>query len=271
MDESEALWLGRFERCIDAARSWDKRIAAPDPVTPGSSLAGDDKGLVTAPVRTAAWSGLLSAVDHLALMADLARDELNMRPTSLFTPTRSALLGASQAVWVLSGNRTSRRARALAIAEDERSQHRKFLRDYSNDEYAKDNFSQEFMTSVKGLDDDLTAEITRIRELRKALPRIDADATTMMKEAAEHLTKGGSPDDHWMRFALAYEWRVASAAAHGRSWPTMVRRTERTKTEDGELRSFTTSIQELAQSVGAATLMTSEAWRLWDLRRVPHR
>jgi hypothetical protein len=74
-----------------------------------------------------------------------------------------------------------------------------------------------------------------------------------------------------MRFALAYEWRVASAAAHGRSWPAFVRRTERTKTSDGELRSFTTTLEELVRSVGAATLMTSEAWRLWDLRRVPHR
>jgi hypothetical protein len=113
MDESEKLWLGRFERCVEATRAWEPRIAAPDQVTPGSSLAEDDKDLVTAPVRTAAWSGLLSAVDHLALVADLAREELAMRPTSLFIPTRAALLGASQAVWVLSGNRPLRRARGF--------------------------------------------------------------------------------------------------------------------------------------------------------------
>ncbi|TSE15015.1 hypothetical protein B1A87_002870 [Arthrobacter sp. KBS0703] len=270
MDESESLWLGRLDRCLDAARSWEKRLAAPDPVTPGSSLAGDDKGLVTAPVRTAAWSGLLSAVDHLGLMADLARDELNMRPTSLFTPTRAALLGASQAVWVLSGNRVTRRARALAIAEDERSQHRTFLRDYTNDAYANANFSKEFMDEMNGLTDGLTAEVSRIRDLRKSLPKIDATATTMMQEAAAHLTAGGSPDDHWMRFALAYEWRVASAAAHGRAWPLAVRKTEKAKTANGEPHSFTTTIDELVRAVGAATMMTSEAWRLWDLRRVPH-
>ncbi|MBT2550486.1 hypothetical protein [Arthrobacter sp. ISL-65] len=54
MDESESLWLVRLERCLDTARSWEQRLAAPDPVTSGSSLAGDDKGLVTAHVRTAA-------------------------------------------------------------------------------------------------------------------------------------------------------------------------------------------------------------------------
>ncbi|MGX1161021.1 hypothetical protein FBY31_0615 [Arthrobacter sp. SLBN-100] len=270
MEECETLWMARLERCFDAARSWQQRLATPDTVTSGSSLAGDDKGLVTAPVRTAAWSGLLSAVDHLALMTDLARDELNMRPTSVFTPTRAALLGASQAVWVLSGNRATRRARALAIAEDERSQHRKFLWDYAKDEYAKANFRQEFMIDLNSQADKLSAEILRIRELRKEFPKIDSDATTMMREAAAHLTNAGSVGDQWMRFALAYEWRVASAAAHGRSWPVFVRKTEKTKTANGELHSFTTSAEELGRSVGAATLMTSEAWRLWDLRRVPH-
>lgn len=272
MEESEHLWAARIERCFDAARDWAPRIAAPEEVEGGSSLAGDDKALVTAPVRTAAWAGLLSAVDHLALMTDLPGDEgLNMRPTSLYTPARAALLGASQAVWVLGGGtRATRRARALSIAEDERAQHRRFLWDYTNDAYAKANFSQEVMDEMNDLATKLTVEITRIRALQKEHPKIDSDATTMMRQAAEHLTKGGSKDDQWMRFALAYEWRVASAAAHGRSWPVFVRKTGKTKTASGELRSFTTSAEELGKAIGAATLMTSEAWRLWDLRRVNH-
>lgn len=271
MDENEQLWHGRLLKCFAAARAWESRITAPDEVEAGSSLASDDKGLVTAPVRGAAWAGLLSAVDHLALMADLARDELNMRPASLFTPTRAALLGASQAVWVLTGGRPTRRARALAIAEDERAQHRKFLRDYTNDDYAKANFTQGFMGEMGDLVRRLTTEIARLRELQKEHPKISSGATTMMREAADYLTKASTPGDEWTRFALAYEWRVASAATHGRTWPVFVRQTERFKTEDGEIRSFTTSAEELGRAVGAATLMTSEAWRLWDLRRVKQR
>lgn len=270
MDDDDQEWQARLLRCFDAARIWEPRLASPDTPEPGSSLAVDDKDLVTAPVRTAAWSGLLSAVDHLALMTDLAKDELNMRPTSLYTPARAALLGASQAVWVLTGNRETRRARALSIAEDERAKHRTFLWDYANDDYVKDNFSQEFMADLNDQTAKLSAEITRIRELRKEFPKIDSDATTMMREAAAHLTSTGPVVDQWMRLALAYEWRVASAAAHGRSWPVFVRKTEKTKTANGELRSFTTSAGELGRSVGAATLMTSEAWRLWDLRRINH-
>jgi hypothetical protein len=270
MDESDGMWHERLLRCFDAARAWEPRIASPDKIEQGSSLRVDDQGLVSGPVRTAAWSGLFSAVDHLALMAELAEGELNMRPTSLFTPTRAALLGASQAVWVLSGNRPTRRARALAIAEDERAQHRRFLWDYTNDEYATGHFDDGFISDLNNQAAGLTKDIARIRELRKEHPKIDSDATTMMREAAQHLTKGGSVDAQWVRFALAYEWRVASAASHGRSWPAFVRKTEKTKTADGELHSFTTSAEELGRSVGAATVMTSEAWRLWDLRRVKH-
>lgn len=271
MDKNEQEWHDRILKGFEAARAWEVRIAAPDRIEPGSSLAVDDKGLVSDPVRSAAWSGLLSAVDHLALMADLPGDDgLNMRPTSMYTPARAALLGASQAVWVLSGNRTARRARALAIAEDDCSQHRKFLWDYAKDDFVQANFSREFMDGITSRIDTLTAEITRIRELRKSLPRIGSDATTMMREAAEHLATGGSAVDHGVRLALAYEWRVASAATHGRSWPALERRAEKAETPGGHMLSFTTSAQELGRSVGAAVMMTSEAWRLWDLRRVKH-
>lgn len=159
---------------------------------------------------------------------------------------------------------------ALAIAEDERAQHRRFLWDYTNDEYATGHFDDGFISDLNNQAAGLTKDIARIRELRKEHPKIDSDATTMMREAAQHLAKGGSVDAQWVRFALAYEWRVASAAAHGRSWPAFVRKTEKTKTADGERHSFTTSAEELGRSVGAATVMTSEAWRLWDLRRVKH-
>lgn len=194
-----------------------------------------------------------------------------MRPTSLYTPARAALLGASQAVWVLGGGtRAIRRARALSVAEDERAQHRKFLWDYTNDAYAKANFSHQLIEEMNDLAARLTAEIKRIRALQKEHPKIDSDATTMMRDAAEHLSRGSSTEDQWMRFALAYEWRVASAAAHGRSWPVFVRRTGKAKAAGGELRSLTTTAEELGKAVGAATLMTSEAWRLRDLRRVNH-
>lgn len=172
-------------------------------------------------------------------------------------------------MWVLTGTRPARIAKGLAIAEDERSQHRKFLRDYSNDEYVEANFSEGFRTDVSRLDENLTAEIQKLRALRAGRPyKGSPEATLMMREAAEHLTRAGSPDDQWVRLALAYEWRVASAAAHARSWPMHIRKTESLPlVGGGEIRRMTTSVEELMQSIGAASMMTSEAWRLWDVSR----
>lgn len=119
----------------------------------------------------------------------------------------------------------------------------------------------------------MTAEIVRLGGLRKGRPFPGkVTDTQMMREAAEHLARDGGVNDEWLRLALAYEWRMSSAAAHGRSWPVHVRKTERIPLLDGggEVRRLTSSVQEVTQSVAAATLMASEAWRLWDLRRISH-
>lgn len=117
----------------------------------------------------------------------------------------------------------------------------------------------------------LTDEIQALGALRKARScGGEFVSTTMMREAAAHLSAQEDNDD-WLRLALAYEWRMASAAAHARSWPFHVRQTERTPLPGGgELRQLTSSLAEVVQSYGAAVLMTSEAWRLWDLRRQRH-
>jgi hypothetical protein len=173
-------------------------------------------------VRTAAWSGLISAVDHLA------RDELNMRPTALLTDASRAAggfpgsVGTEQQPDVPPGAGTGDcRRRAVTAPEVPTGLHKRRV------------CQGQLQSGLHVLDDDLSAEITRIRKLRKALPHVDTDTTTMMQEAAAHLTKGGSPDDHGMQFALAYEWRVASAAAHGRSCPTSARRTDKTRPRTG--------------------------------------
>lgn len=240
-------------------------------VASGSSLAKDDEGLIGNPVRSAARYGLLTAVDHLGLIADLAKDELTLRPSAIFTPARAALLGSSQAVWILTGRRPQRIDRSLAVALGERVQHRTFIRDHLNDGYIRDNLGAGFIDDLRRVDAELTGEVNRLKLLRKDTAYSgNFDTTRMMREAAAHLTKAGEVDDEWMRLALSYEWRVASATAHARSWPMQVRKTEALSARGVDVRRMTSSVEELAKSVGVAVLMTSEAWRLWDLRREKH-
>ncbi len=268
---SDELWLKRLQRSITAIRGWEPRMGEHELVAPGSSLAKDDEGLIGNPVRSAARYGLITAVDHLGLIEDLAKDELTLRPSAIFTPARAALLGSSQAVWILTGVRPQRIDRSLAVALDERIQHRTFIRDHLNDGYIRDNFSAGFVDDLRRVDAELTGEVNRLELLRKGTAYSGKfDTTRMMREAAAHLTKAGEVDDEWMRLALSYEWRIASAAAHARSWPMQVRKTEALSARGGDVRRMTSSVEEFAKSVGIAVLMTSEAWRLWDLRREKH-
>jgi hypothetical protein len=269
--EEEKDWLGRLQRCVAAVRDWEQRISGFEDVEPRSSLDKDDAGLRGNPVRSAAWYGLVTAVDHLGLGADMTDRGLTLRPSALFTVTRAALLGASQAVWVLSGGRNERVSRALSIASDEVTLHRTFVRDYADDSFIRQRQPVEFVEELDRLVERLTQEWSLLDDLRKGRPYAGRfNSTLMMQDAAAFLAKAESNAD-WLRLALAHEWRMASAAAHARSWPLHVRSTQTGQLPDGsEVRRLTTSVSDLVQSYAAAVLMTNEAWRLWDLRRRKH-
>lgn len=264
-------WQRRIQRSIDAVRAWEKRIPHPDEIERGSSLSRDDKAWPDLSASRVAWGGMTAAVDHLALGADLMKDEINLRPTSFFTVTRTALLGASQALWVLSGSREIRIGRAMQVAEDEYKQHRTYLRDYKDDPFVHEQFSAKIrgriaddMASLTGLLDELgTARIGRPYSGR-------LDTTRMMREAAGILSTSGTVDD-LMRLTLANEWRIASAGAHARQWPFLIRETEKEHLSGGRvLLRMSSTLKDFGMAYGAAVLMTSEAWRLWDLRRIAH-
>ncbi|MEO5317461.1 hypothetical protein PV761_02545 [Arthrobacter sp. CC3] len=269
MDDEE-LWRLRLQKVVDAVRSWEVRIERPDEIAARSSIDRDDEGLPGHPVRSAAWYGLIAAVDCLGLVADLSK-ELTLRPSSMFTSTRAALLGASQAVWVLTGTREVRQLRALSVANDEYKNHRGFVNDYAKDPFIRQGQPAGMVAELEDLAQKLTDKMHALKELRQGKPYAgDFSSTVMMREAAAHLSSQPETDE-WLRLALGYEWRMASAAAHARSWPMHVRKTERESLPDGgEIRRMSASLAEVVQSCAAAALMTSEAWRLWDLRGTRH-
>lgn len=138
--------------------------------------------------------------------------------------------------------------------------------------YARDSFilrcAPEEARQRGDLAEKLTDEIDSLRKLRQGTPYAeDFTSTRMMAEAAEHLSSQPNMDD-WLRLALGHEWRMASAAAHARAWPLHVRQIHKESLSSGsEVRTMRSTLPEVVQAVGAATLMTNEAWRSWDLRR----
>lgn len=265
----DETWHVRLRKQVLAVRQWEQRTPGLDPVDDRSSLDVDDMPLPGNPVREAASYGLIAAVDHLGLAVDLS-DAPSQRASALFTVTRAALLGASQAVWVLSGGREERRLRALSVASDEHRMHRSYVNGYAKDPFIRDSHPDK-ADHLRARAENLTRKMVPLDSLRQGTRYSGHfQSTTMMAEAASHLASQPDMDD-WVRLALGHEWRMASAAAHARAWPLHVRPTRRESLPNGdEICRFQTSFSEVVQAVGAATLMTNEAWRLWDLRRTRH-
>lgn len=269
---NEQAWRQRLDASFEMIKGWSERPKRVEEAPPGSLLARDDADL-RGHVQSGAWYGIVTAIDHLNLLTDTFGSEqgVQLRPSSPFTVTRGALLGASQTVWMLAPNtRRIRHRNALLVAHDEKVQHLAFLEDYAKDSFVQAQVQPEFFNELEVMVKKLKAEKERLARDLKAIgtPNARFSSTVVIKEAAEHLLRTSPGADEWLRVVFPYEWRMASAAAHARQWVLHVRPTETATRSEGSIRYTSTSIQELAQSVGAAVLMTKEALRLWDVHRV---
>ena len=79
----EVRWQKRPQRSITSIRGREPQMGGHEPVAPGSSLPKDDRGLIVDPVRSAALYEPITAVDRLGLIADPAKDELTLRPSTI--------------------------------------------------------------------------------------------------------------------------------------------------------------------------------------------
>lgn len=289
--DSEEVWFDRLLRAKEAVAGWADRTREVEQVEPGSRIAKVDDEFPSAPLREGAWIGLLTATDHLGQMADLISPTMSMRPFAHLTLLRPALLGASQTVWLLCGTARERRSRALLVQLDERQQHRSFINSYRLDPFVQTHFSEGFRGNLDELWTKLTTSAKAAeREFHLGAPEKQSSklvATKVITEAASYLTQridqaeekmpladtllegsSSSARREFLRLAFSYEWRLSSAAAHAKMWPYFVRDAINEEHQDRRVRKMTTSVQELATSIIIATLMTSEAWRLWDQLRL---
>ncbi|MGJ9412384.1 hypothetical protein ACHAAC_06705 [Aeromicrobium sp. CF4.19] len=99
---------------------WQRRAAKADPEQPqsGSEFDSDDQVFPKYPISELARQSLVTAGEHLRLSRD-AIESGNLYPSAHFTALRGALVGASQAVWIMApDDRDSRVQRGLkALAE----------------------------------------------------------------------------------------------------------------------------------------------------------
>jgi hypothetical protein len=114
--DTEERALAAIESTFDTLSHWFERLGTPYIPESNSTLEADDLDWPFMPVSQVAWVGLAGAADHL----DAIRHQIISRRLFSFaqlTLCRSALVGASQVVWVLVPDNPLirvRRARAVA-------------------------------------------------------------------------------------------------------------------------------------------------------------
>lgn len=256
--------LARIQKAVTAVRQWASLIEVPHAPKPGSRLDRDDQVYPALPTSAITWYAITSAIDHLDLGADLltADGVTVLRPNAFYSLTRSALLAAAQALWILSASPEQRAIRSLLIVEDEAHNQRRYVRTYLNDRRMKDDVSAEMLDELHRNDDRLTERMRAVRtEIGKRGHKGKFESTRMISDVALHM----APGDAWFQRAVMDQWQRGSAAAHSRMWTIHVRQHHTAPLPDGgAIRSITSTVEDIAQAYGAPTLILSEALNLWD-------
>lgn len=261
-------WEDRMRRVEEAVVAWRPLLLDPPTPEPGSSLAKDDETFPPMPCSQLAWWGLAVAVEHLdaglRLLADQAARGGPYFSDANYTVLRAALLGASQAaVLLLPTNREVRTTYGLQLAHEEfrrAANLREHLRDHDGlPEGARTAAAEEkYLKSLRGPQQRAAAALDA-RKARRSFPDTD------LVEVAAGLVHTRGQDAPLLRFGQEMEWRLGSGAAHGQLLVSMHRagghRTE------GNLAKFAGNYDDIAQTAARISLIASEAWRAWDLRR----
>lgn len=253
----------RLENAVWLVRSWEPLLGqAPQPA-PGSPLAADDATFPALPTSATAWYAITSALDHLSFGADTLTAEgvTVRRPHAFHTLMRSALMAASQALWVLSGDSTTRTTRSLLVVSDEAKHQTGFLKTLADDQNIMAVASDEYRERIR---EDLSVLAQRRQAIRAELCKRGVqskfETTRVIKDVAREI----GPGDPWFQRGLLEQWMRGSAAAHARGWVLHYREVE--ESADGEVQQYTTSESELAELYTAPTGVLSDALsRWWEL------
>lgn len=269
-------WGQRISEMVEVIDHWQGRTTAAvtkptERVEPGSELDDDDRKTQPWPTSAAVWSALGMAVDHLGLATDALRREggYRLRPYAFQSLCRAAMIPAARAVWLQTGSAEDRRRRAYFLAWEDTLGSRTFLSDLTKDE----GLDESLRAQIPALLTKREEHLVRIKNQLKISPKTrtpphkEASTTAMLRDVAAII----GAEDPWLRRSYTSEWRLASGAAHGLVWPTLVRPGETLESVDGGpmLSRISTGSEEAhAISLGGPVLTLQHAWELWDERRV---
>jgi hypothetical protein len=256
MTESERAALSQLhDTRVDLDR-WQFRARQVEEPERGSDLAMDDQVFPHMAISQIARLSLVSAGEHLRLALD-AIDARQLYPSSHFTVLRGALVGASQAVWILGpSDQNARRERALIAMTEMYAQLDKYYGFLETSQIDPDDRAR------------LVDQRLWLKERRSGVASIRSTAATL------NLTKviGEAADDAFAdatsREAVRRMWREMSSDAHVLGW-SLFQRTDfgvadrRTGVGEGKALG---SLEHVAEPFLASYRLLKLGWSLFDRR-----
>ncbi|MCD2198280.1 hypothetical protein LQ327_33435 [Actinomycetospora endophytica] len=207
----------RLLTIVEAVRRWRDYVTAPRLVAAHSRLAEDDAAFPVLPLSHLAWFGIVHGVDHLEMYLDALVVQGRSHPLAPQTLARSAVLGASHALWLLDhDSRQERQRRALRLAHEEFKQERTALRDMreiSDVDNARLEERIELLTEWT----DRTVAAGQGLGLTPNQVQARLDDTTIIDTVAKRLVHI-EPVNADLVQAYRLLWRTHSGTAHGLRW-----------------------------------------------------
>ncbi|WIX83002.1 hypothetical protein QRX50_20670 [Amycolatopsis carbonis] len=182
-------------------------------------------------------------------------------------------MGASQAMWVLAGQRQQRREHALRIVIDDINQRRKLVRDLGTLPAEHQAIADQDLRKLDVRLDEASIAADQIGLQLANIKAYKLDMTTVIKDATNLAFPGSDEHSAKIRASAGFLWRTTSGHAHGTpsSRLTLIRVEDAVRKPDGSATAKPEpSIDRIAVALHNAIMMTNEAWRLYDLRCQPH-
>lgn len=211
-EEQRAALTQMLETAADLDQ-WRLRAHRVEVPESGSELALDDKVFPHMAISAIARLSLIAAGEHLRLALDAIKAK-QLYPSSHFTVLRGALVGASQAVWILKPtDRSMRRERGLTVLTEIYNQLDKY---YASLESTQLDVADR--ESLAGQRLWLSGRRDNVSSLRST--KATLNLTDVIGEAADQAFA-----DTASRDAIRRLWREMSADAHVLGWSLFQRTT----------------------------------------------
>lgn len=256
MTPADAARLRAIVATFPQLDSWHARSATrPEEPQKGSELYEDDKVWPRHPISEMTRVSLALSVEHMRFVR-VVLEARHLFPSAPQTTLRAALIGAAQAVWVLSpDDRGTRRSRGLCVIAEEYGELAKFYREVDRLEPGTVPASQWAWIGER------TRDLAALRG-----PKPQSLKQTDMIAAALDVAFPNHPDKRTTGRLL---WRQMSADAHVLGWAVSQRTrpvAPAAKGADLSVLAAPGSLEHLADPFLCAYELARTGWSLFDRR-----